>query len=44
MSIEQDPTGRGAHQPGAKLDAGQPMPALILDQMPRAMRAVGENY
>lgn len=27
---EHDPTGRDAHAPGAKLDAGKPLPALVL--------------
>ena len=27
---EQDPTGLDAHAPGAKLDAGKPLPALVL--------------
>lgn len=27
---EHDPTGRDAHAPGAKLDAGKPLPAMVL--------------
>lgn len=27
---EQDPTGRDSHAPGAKLDAGKPLPALVI--------------
>ena len=27
---ESDPTGRDAHAPGAKLDAGKPLPALVI--------------
>lgn len=27
---EHDPTGRDAHAPGAKLDAGKPLPALVI--------------
>ena len=27
---ETDPTGRGQHEPGAKCDAGKPLPALVL--------------
>ena len=27
---ELDPTGRDAHAPGAKLDAGKPLPALVI--------------
>lgn len=28
--IERDPTGRGQHQPGAKLDLGKPRAGLVL--------------
>ncbi|WP_225548120.1 dATP/dGTP diphosphohydrolase domain-containing protein [Chromobacterium violaceum] len=38
--MEKDPHGTNQHAPGAKLDAGKPMVALILDGMPRAMLAV----
>ena len=27
---EHDPAGRDAHTPGAKLDAGKPLPALVI--------------
>lgn len=39
---EQDPTGRSAHEPGAKLDAGKPRPALVLGGFSRALEAVTE--
>ena len=39
---EHDPTGRDAHAPGAKLDAGKVRPALIIESMPRALWAVAE--
>jgi hypothetical protein len=31
MKKEKDPTGRKAHQPGAKLDDGKPMAGLLQD-------------
>ena len=31
MAIESDPTGRSAHDPGAKLDAGKLQAGLLLD-------------
>ncbi len=34
---EHDPTGRDAHAPGAKLDAGKPLPALVLGGFPEAL-------
>lgn len=37
-----DPTGRAAHEPGAKLDAGKEPMRLVLHAMPRALLAVGE--
>lgn len=37
---ELDPTGRDAHQPGAKLDAGKPRPALVLGGFARALLEV----
>lgn len=40
--VEQDPSGKSSHEPGAKLDAGKTMPSLILSAMPRAMLAVAE--
>ena len=39
---ELDPNGLDAHAPGAKLDAGKPRVALILNDMPRALLAVAE--
>jgi hypothetical protein len=39
--IEADPTGRAAHEPGAKLDAGKaPVLRGLLDYFPRAALAV----
>ena len=35
-----DPTGRGQHEPGAKLDALKPRPALVLGGFSRALMAV----
>lgn len=40
--VESDPSGKQAHMPGAKLDAGKTMPSLILSAMPRALMAVAE--
>lgn len=37
---ERDPTGKTAHEPGAKLDAGKPRPALVLGGFSRALSAV----
>lgn len=39
-ATELDPTGRDAHTPGAKLDAGKVRPALVLGQFARALWAV----
>jgi len=39
---EHDPTGRSAHEPGAKLDAGKPRPALVLGGFARALSAVAD--
>lgn len=39
---EHDPTGRDQHEPGAKLDAGKPRPALVLGGFSRALAAVTE--
>jgi hypothetical protein len=39
---EHDPTGRDQHEPGAKLDAGKPRPALVLGGFSRALEAVAE--
>lgn len=41
-SGESDPTGRDAHSPGAKLDAGKNRPSLIIEGMARAIWAVSE--
>lgn len=38
--MEKDPAGLGQHQPGAKLDAGKPRPALVLGGFARALTAV----
>ena len=37
---EADPTGRDAHTPGAKLDAGKCRPGLVLGDFARALWAV----
>jgi hypothetical protein len=37
---EADPNGLDAHAPGAKLDAGKPRPALVLNGFARALREV----
>jgi hypothetical protein len=37
MSTELDPTGRGPHQPGAKLDAGKVRAGLVLGGFARAL-------
>ena len=37
---EVDPLGKTAHQPGAKLDAGKPRPALVLGGFARALMEV----
>lgn len=34
---EHDPTGRSAHEPGAKLDAGKPRCGLVLGGFSRAL-------
>lgn len=39
---EKDPTGRGQHEPGAKVDAGKVRPSLIIEGMARAIWAVSE--
>lgn len=39
---EHDPTGRSAHQPGAKLDAGKHRAGLVLGGFSRALVAVSE--
>lgn len=37
---EHDPTGRSAHEPGSKLDAGKRRPALVLGGFANALDAV----
>lgn len=39
---EQDPSGRDAHTPGAKLDAGKNRLGLVLQGFALALQAVGE--
>ena len=39
-SEDHDPTGRDQHEPGAKLDALKPRPALVLGGFSRALMAV----
>ena len=39
---ESDPTGRAAHDPGAKLDSGKNRLGLVLHGFPRALEAVGQ--
>lgn len=39
---EHDPTGRSAHEPGSKLDAGKRRPALVLGGFARALSAVAD--
>lgn len=39
---EQDPSGKDAHSPGAKLDSGKVRPSLIIEGMARAILAVSE--
>ena len=39
---EQDPLGKDAHQPGAKLDAGKSRPALVLGGFARALSEVSK--
>lgn len=38
--IESDPHGKGANEPGAKLDAGKPRPGLVLGGFARSLAAV----
>jgi hypothetical protein len=40
--MDQDPTGRSAHEPGAKLDAGKPRCALVLGGFSRALEQVAQ--
>lgn len=40
LGKEADPTGKDAHTPGAKLDAGKLRPTLVLRDMARALKAV----
>lgn len=37
---ETDPTGRNPHEPGAKLDAGKPLPWLVFSGFARALKRV----
>jgi hypothetical protein len=37
---DHDPTGRDQHEPGAKLDALKPRPALVMGGFSRALMAV----
>lgn len=39
---ELDPTGRSAHEPGAKLDAGKPRCGLVLGGFSRALEQVAQ--
>lgn len=39
---ELDPTGRAAHEPGAKLDAGKPRCTLVLGGFSRALEHVAK--
>lgn len=39
---EHDPTGRSAHEPGAKLDAGKPRCSLVLGGFSRALGQVAQ--
>lgn len=40
--MERDPNGKGAHQPGAKLDAGKRRAGLVLCGFARALQAVAD--
>lgn len=40
--METDPTGRGAHDPGAKVDGGKPRMGLVLGAFSKALEEVGE--
>lgn len=40
MTTESDPHGRDPHSPGAKLDAGKPLPALVLGGFALALQEV----
>ena len=42
MTTETDPTGRSAHEPGAKLDAGKLRPDLVFSAFAPALKAVAE--
>ncbi len=39
---ESDPTGRAAHEPGAKMDQGKNRLGLVLGDFSHALKAVGE--
>lgn len=40
--VETDPTGKNAHEPGAKLDAGKVRMGLVLGGFGRALKEVGK--
>ena len=40
--MESDPHGRNPHESGAKLDAGKPMPWLMIAGFPLALQCVAE--
>lgn len=40
--MEKDPNGKGAHDPGAKLDQGKNRLGLVMNGFSRALQAVGE--
>lgn len=42
LFVEQDPHGKDAHEPGAKLDHGKLRPSLVIEGMARAIWAVSE--
>lgn len=42
MKTEQDPLGKSSKEPGAKLDAGKPLVALVLGDFSRALLAISE--
>ena len=42
LMAEHDPTGRDAHAPGTKLDAGKPRAGLVLGDFSRALMAVAQ--
>lgn len=42
VTVERDPHGTDAHSPGAKLDAGKPMPWLMISGFAHALQAVAD--